>query len=291
MGEDLGDAAAVVHGARVPPIKPPTVGRYAPFPTAYATVKHLWQTASHFLSLDNVETSTMLSRAMIKASATSLTELGAGVEDMLCTGCGAILVPGSTAKVRIHHRERDAPANKKRRRGGLKKKGGRRHGGDGMGGGGNAEGTGGKTLRNEVVYTCMRCGTQKREPGVVRQGPVGGGEKAEKKAIKPPVAVKSKAPLPAEPQGLQGKKREAPAAEEEFIPLGGGGHKGGSSGGYGEGGKSKAGEKLPLRPLDSKPRKRKKGGAAEAEKPPKPSSLSLDGLKSIFNAFSQKGTR
>jgi len=182
----------------------------------------------------NPSLSHYLSRELVRVSKATMTPLAPSVNDILCDGCGCFLVPGKTARVRIKHRSRRKANDKKR-----KKKRGER---------------GAVVLvKNEAVWTCLKCGLNKTFSGVMRQPPsnAAAGPVATNTSCK--VVATTKPALPSRPP-------PPPEQQLDFIPLGGGGG--------GGGGRPLINKAPPLQPqpprllLDSKPRKRKRGGGS-----------------------------
>ena len=269
----------------------------------------LWAQALAHLG-HNPALSRTLTRQLVRVSNLALAPLAPRVLALLCPACGVVLLPGVTARTRLHPRASQCPTNKTRRR-----RRRRRMQGDGAGQQQQQhqqEAARRSVLLNELTYACTLCGEGgKRVDGVAR-GPsknaAGAGMRdadEEDGARDRSAAVSGKPQWPAAAAGAaarakeQQQQQQKQEQEEDFIPLSGGGGRGGfrggtghrggrggrgvghqapgrggggrGSGGGGGGGRGpRAGHQAqepqpPRKLLDAKPRKRKGGASVDDE--------------------------
>lgn len=241
----------------------------------------LWHQALAHLPT-NPTYSRTLSRQLIRIRDVALAHaaLHPRLPDLLCPNCGVILVPGLTARARLHPRRKSCPVNTTRRR--------RRHdkkhlATSGAGGGGGGSVTPAPMLKNEVTYACLLCQGVNKADGVPRRA--GGSAVATSKesdAKAQTSFIVSLPPVPPQQQRERQPPPAAPAEEEEFIPLQ----------------QPQAGQKRPYQQqgqpqaprllLDAKPRKRKaqeEKKKQQQQQAPKGESRSLGQLRGFLSSL------
>lgn len=191
-------------------------------------LQFLWEQAiAHFES--HPTTSRILTRQLIRTSGLTLTPLNSDVDNLLCGKCGNILIPGKTARIRVHHRTRRGGANRRRNRGKT-----RHHSG---------------ILKNEVCVTCLACFALKRIDGAIMP--------SSSKSILPERRRPPPPPPRASSSSLAVARPPAAVKEEDFIPL---------TSGRGRGREQTRDPFPPRLLLDSKKPKKRKRPAQEEVK-------------------------
>lgn len=251
-------------------------------------LQFLWQQALHHLPT-NPTLSRTFSRELVRVRDTALAQasLHPRLEELLCGGCGLLLVPGLTAHARVHHRGTHGPSNntRRRRRQEGKHKHHHRHEQQQQ----SPTTTPRPLLKNELTYTCKLCQHVQKADGVVRRSldqeqqwqqqssaPVA--EKtttstsfrrqqanrtyhdsnSRREADRQIMAATGAKGVLATAEAAEKAKEEGEEEEEDFIPLGGGGgYRGNQHHQMQQGG---GGPPHPRLLLDSKPRNRKRKG-------------------------------
>ena len=243
-------------------------------PALLLRLDFLWQQALAHLPT-NPTYSRTLSRRLIRTRDVALAHaaLHPRFPELLCVDCGVILVPGLTARARLHPRRKSCPINAIRRHRRHNKK----HEHASSGGVGSVVPP--PMLKNEVTYACLLCqgvnkadGVSRRTGGAATAKEANAEIKAQSSFIVPPP------PLPPQQQ-RERQPPAAPAEEEEFIPL----HPQGKKRPYQHQGQPQA----PRLLLDAKPRKRKaqEEKKKQQQRQPKPESRSLGQLRGFLSSL------
>lgn len=246
----------LLQGCHVPLsiLAPPPInqrGSLAAFPpmdpALLLRLEFLWQQSLAHLPT-NPTYSRVLSRQLVRARDVALAHvaLHPRLPDLLCPDCGVILVPGLTARARLHPRRTSCPVNANRRRRNDEKH--HRHQHDRTSGGENSRRPV-PMLRNEVAYACLLCQGIRKRDGVPRRTGAATTSIGKESCVNVKVQgsiITTALPSPPSEQRTERQSILAPAEEEDFIPL-----------------HPESGKKRPYQPqaqrllLDAKPRKRK----------------------------------